>query len=200
MKHSFGVQGDHFALDGKPFQVISGEMHYVRIPRAYWRARLRMAKAMGLNTITAYVFWNEHEPEPGVYDFSGNNDVAEFIREAQQEGLYVILRPGPYVCAEWEWGGYPSWLLKDHDIRVRTSDPKFMVPATRWLKRLGQELAPLQIGNGGPIILTQVENEYGSYGDDQAYMEQVHQALIDAGFTESQLYTADGTDTVAAAH
>ncbi len=196
LKHSFGVEGNHFVLDGKPFQVISGEMHYPRIPREYWRTRLRMAKAMGLNTITTYVFWNEHEPRPGVYDFSGNNDVAEFIREAQQEGLYVILRPGPYVCAEWEWGGYPSWLLKDHGIQVRTSDPKFLVPATAWLKRLGQELAPLQIGNGGPIILTQVENEYGSYGSDHAYMEQIHKALVDAGFTKSQLYTADGPEEV----
>lgn len=104
--HTFGVEGDHFVLDGKPFQVISGEMHYPRIPRAYWRERFRMAKAMGLNTITTYVFWNEHEPRPGVYDFTGNNDVAEFVREAQQEGLYVILRPGPYVCAEWEFGGF----------------------------------------------------------------------------------------------
>ena len=110
--HTFGVQGDHFALDGKPFQIISGEMHYARVPRAYWRQRLRMAKAMGLNTITTYVFWNVHERQPGVYDFSGQYDVAEFIREAQQEGLYVILRPGPYACAEWEWGGYPAWLLK----------------------------------------------------------------------------------------
>jgi beta-galactosidase len=151
---------------------------------------------MGLNTITTYVFWNLHEPRPGVYDFAGNNDVAEFIREAQQEGLYVILRPGPYVCAEWEWAGYPAWLLKDHSIVVRSSDPKFLEPATRWLERLGKELAPPQIGNGGPIILTQVENEYGSYGNDHAYMEQVHKALVDAGFTKSQLYTADGPEQV----
>jgi beta-galactosidase len=194
--HMFTTQGEHFALDGKPFRVISGEVHYPRIPRAYWRARLKMAKAMGLNTITTYVFWNEHEPKPGVYDFSGNNDVAEFVREAQQEGLYVILRPGPYVCAEWEWGGYPSWLLKDHGIVVRSSDPKFIAPAVQWIARLGQELAPLQIGNGGPIILTQVENEYGSYGKDHAYMEQIHKALVDAGFTKSQLYTADGPEEV----
>jgi beta-galactosidase len=190
--HHFGVENGHFVLDGKPFQVISGEMHYQRIPREDWRARLRMARAMGLNTITTYVFWNVHEPRPGVYDFSGNNDVAEFIREAQQEGLYVVLRPGPYVCAEWEFGGYPAWLLKDHATKVRTTDPKFMVPARRWLMRLGKELAPLQIGNGGPIILTQVENEYGSFGDDHKYMEQIHKALVDAGFTQSQLYTADG--------
>ena len=190
--HTFRVSDGHFVLDGKPFRVLSGEMHYPRIPREYWRARLRMAKAMGLNTITTYVFWNVHEPRPGVYDFSGNNDIREFIREAQQEGLYVILRPGPYVCAEWEWGGYPAWLLKDPSTVVRTTDPKFMQPAGRWIKRLGQELAPLQIGNGGPIILTQVENEYGSFGKDHNYMQQIHQLLVDAGFTKSQLYTADG--------
>jgi beta-galactosidase len=192
--HSFRAQGGKFLLNGKPFQIISGSMHYARIPRAYWRARLRMAKAMGLNTITTYVFWNEHEPRPGVYDFNGRNDVAEFIREAQSEGLYVILRPGPYACAEWEWGGYPSWLLKDHNIVVRSSDPKFMDPARRWLMRLGQELAPLQIGNGGPIIAVQVENEYGSFGDDHNYMEQIHHALLDAGFNKAMLYTADGPE------
>jgi beta-galactosidase len=194
--HTFAVAKGQFTLDGKPFQVISGEMHYPRIPRAYWRDRFRMAKAMGLNTITTYVFWNVHETRPGIYDFSGNNDVAEFIREAQQEGLYVILRPGPYICAEWEWGGYPAWLLKDKDIVVRTTDPKFMEASALWLARLGRELAPLQIGNGGPIILTQVENEYGSFGHDREYMERVHQMLVDAGFTKSQLYTADGPQQV----
>lgn len=190
--HSFQVGGGNFLLDDKPFQIISGEMHYPRIPRAYWRARLRMAKAMGLNTITTYVFWNVHEPRPGVYDFSGQNDVAEFIREAQSEGLHVILRPGPYICGEWEFGGYPAWLLKDHSIVVRSSDPRFIEPARRWLLRLGQELAPLQIGNGGPIIAVQVENEYGSFGKDRDYMEQIHHTLFNAGFTKAQLYTADG--------
>jgi len=195
--HSFKAVGGQFLLDGKPFRIISGEMHYPRIPREYWRARLRMARAMGLNAITTYVFWNMHEPTPGVYDFSGNNDAAEFIREAQQEGLYVILRPGPYVCAEWEFGGYPAWLLKDPSTVVRSRDPKFMAPATRWIKRLGQELAPLQIGNGGPILMVQVENEYGSFGDDHTYMEQNRKALLDAGFTKAQLYTADGPDKIA---
>jgi beta-galactosidase len=195
--HSFRVEAGKFLLDGEPFQIISGEMHYPRIPRAYWRARLRMAKAMGLNTITTYVFWNLHEPRPGVYDFTGQNDVAEFIREAQSEGLHVILRPGPYVCAEWDFGGYPAWLLKDHGIVVRSSDPKFIEPARRWLLRLGKELAPLQIANGGPIIAVQVENEYGSFGNDHAYMEQIHHILIDAGFTKSVLYTADGAAELA---
>jgi beta-galactosidase len=192
--HSFVVEHGQFLLDGKPFQIISGEMHYARVPRAYWRDRLRMAKAMGLNSITTYVFWNEHEPKPGVFDFSGNNDVAEFVREAQQEGLYVILRPGPYSCAEWEFGGFPSWLLKDHSMVVRSSDPKFVAAARTWLLRLGKEVAPLQIGNGGPIIAVQVENEYGSYGSDHGYMESIHHILVDAGFTKAQLYTADGAD------
>src|SRR5258708_30020193 len=103
---TFRVDGGQFSLDGKPFRVLAGEMHYARVPRAYWRDRLRKAKAMGLNTITTYVFWNVHEPQPGVFNFSGNNDVAEFVREAQEEGLYVNLRPGPYSCAEWDFGGF----------------------------------------------------------------------------------------------
>jgi len=143
--HHFGVSGDHFVLDGKPFQIISGEMHYERIPREYWRDRLQKARAMGLNTISTYVFWNVHEPKPGTYDFSGQYDVAGFIRMAQSEGLYVILRPGPYACAEWDLGGLPAWLLADPDIVLRSADEKFLGPAERWLKRLGQELAPLQI-------------------------------------------------------
>jgi beta-galactosidase len=193
---SFRAADGKFLLNGKPLQVISGEMHYARIPRAYWRDRLRMAKAMGLNAITTYVFWNVHEPRPGVFDFSGNLDIAEFIREAQQEGLYVILRPGPYACAEWEFGGFPSWLLKDPNMVVRSTNPQFLAAARTWLLRLGKEVAPLQIGNGGPIVLVQVENEYGSYGDDHAYMEDIHHDLVDAGFTQAQLYTADGPEEV----
>jgi beta-galactosidase len=190
--HTFVAGHEEFLLDGKPFQIISGEMHYARIPRAYWRDRLRMAKAMGLNSITTYVFWNWHEREPGVYDFSGNRDVAEFVREAQAEGLYVILRPGPYSCAEWDFGGFPAWLLKDPNMVVRSRDPQFLAAARAWLMQLGKQLAPLQIGNGGPIIAVQVENEYGSYGQDHAYMEDIHHMLVDAGFTKAQLYTADG--------
>ncbi|MBE1162228.1 beta-galactosidase [Dyella sp. 7MK23] len=189
--HGLAIAQGQFVLNGKPFRIIAGEMHYPRIPREYWRARLKMAKAMGLNTITTYVFWNAHEAEPGHYDFSGQNDVAEFIREAQQEGLYVILRPGPYVCSEWEFGGLPAWLLKDGDANVRSTDPKFMQPALRYLHRLGQELAPLQLNRGGNIIAVQVENEYGSFGHDDAYMTQVRQGLIDSGFNASLFYTSD---------
>jgi beta-galactosidase len=190
---SFTVQGDHFLLDGKPFQIISGEMHYERIPRAYWRARLRMARAMGLNTVATYVFWNIHEPQPGVFHFSGNADLAEFIREAQQEGLKVLLRAGPYSCAEWEFGGFPAWLMKDPRMKMalRSNDPAFMVPVEQWIMRLGREVAPLQIGRGGPILAVQIENEYGDFGADHAYLEHLHQIFLKAGFSNALLYTAD---------
>jgi beta-galactosidase len=190
--HSIRVEGGQFMLDGKPLQIISGEMHYPRIPRAYWRDRLRKARAMGLNSITTYVFWNLHEPKPGAYDFRGQLDVAEFIREAQQEGLYVILRPGPYVCSEWDLGGLPAWLLADPRMELRSNQENFLRPAAAWLKRLGQELAPLQITRGGPIIAVQVENEYGSFGSDAAYMSRIRDLIAEAGFDGAILYTADG--------
>src|SRR5580693_9404472 len=123
--HTFAVGTDTFLLDGHPFQIRCGEMHAARVPREYWRNRLQMAKAMGLNTVCAYLFWNQIEPEPGKFDWSGQADVAEFCRIAQEEGLWVILRPGPYSCAEWEMGGLPWWLLKDKDIQLRTRDPQF---------------------------------------------------------------------------
>ncbi|HEY4146619.1 glycoside hydrolase family 35 protein [Pinirhizobacter sp.] len=193
--HKLTISQGEFQLDGKPFRIISGEMHYTRVPREYWRDRLKMARAMGLNTITTYVFWNAHEATPGHYDFSGQNDVAEFIREAQQEGLYVILRPGPYVCAEWEFGGFPAWLLKDPGITIRSTDPKFMQPVQHWMHRLGQELAPLQLARGGNIIDVQVENEYGSFGKDSAYLEQIRKAIVDGGFDKSLLSTSDSAET-----
>jgi len=196
--HTFGVQGNQFVLDGKPFQIISGELHYARIPREYWRDRLKKARAMGLNTISTYVFWNAHEPKPGVYDFSGGLDVAAFIRMAQEEGLYVILRPGPYACAEWDLGGLPPWLLADPNIVLRSTDEKYLVPAEHWIKRLGQELSPLQIMRGGPILAVQVENEYGSFGNDKEYMKRILAALRNAGLGEALLYTADGADELAA--
>ncbi|HET7621491.1 MAG TPA: glycoside hydrolase family 35 protein [Gemmatimonadaceae bacterium] len=187
------VAGDSaFLLDGKPFQIISGEMHYSRIPREYWHDRLRKARAMGLNTISTYVFWNYHERTRGHYDFSGQRDIAAYVRAAQEEGLHVILRPGPYVCAEWDLGGYPAWLLADTAIVLRSTDPKFTRPAERWLDRLGKELAPLLSTHGGPIIAVQVENEYGSFDDDKNYLRWQLAALRHAGFGDALLYTADG--------
>jgi beta-galactosidase len=195
-RHTFVVSGRQFFADGKPYQIISGEMHYPRVPRADWPDRFQKAKAMGLNTITTYVFWNVHEPRPGVYDFSGQYDVAEYIREAQAAGLNVILRPGPYVCAEWELGGYPSWLLKDPTLLLRSTDPKYTVAVHRWFQRLGQEIQPLLLKNGGPIIAVQLENEYGSFGDDKAYLEGLKKELIDSGMGDSILYTADGPELI----
>lgn len=171
-------------------------MHYPRVPRAYWRDRFRKARAMGLNTITTYVFWNLHEPRPGVYDFTGQNDIAEYIREAQQEGLNVILRPGPYVCAEWELGGYPSWLLKDRSVILRSDEPKYTAAVERWFARLAKEVSPLLLKNGGPIIAVQVENEYGSFGNDHAYMESLKALLQKTGMAPDLLYTADGPEQI----
>jgi len=197
--HSFQVEGDHFTLDGKLFQVVSGELHYERIPREYWRARLKMARAMGLNTIATYIFWNVHEPKPGIFDFSGNHDLISFIKLAQQEHLHVLLRAGPYSCAEWEFGGFPAWLLKDPQMvtALRTKDPAFMVPVERWIKRLAQEVGPLQVENGGPIIATQIENEYGNFSNDHAYMQQMRDIFARAGFNRSLLYTVDPSKALA---
>src|SRR5476651_1258107 len=141
--HTFALGDSTFLLDGKPLQIISGEMHNTRVPREYWHDRMKMAKAMGLNTIGTYVFWNAQEPETGKYDFTGNNDIAEFIRAAKDEGLWVVLRPSPYVCAEWEFGGYPWWLLKDKDIKVRSNDPKFLESYREYILQLGKQLRPL---------------------------------------------------------
>ncbi|HEX8313692.1 MAG TPA: beta-galactosidase, partial [Flavisolibacter sp.] len=170
-KHRFGFNEDAFVLDGKPFQMISGEMHYTRIPPEYWRHRMKMAKAMGLNTIGTYVFWNVHEPEQGQYDFRGNNDIAGFIKAAKEEGLWVVLRPSPYVCAEWEFGGYPWWLLKDSSIKVRSNDPRFVKAYTGYINELSKQLVPFLITNGGNVLMVQLENEYGSYSNDKAYLE-----------------------------
>ncbi len=190
-KSSFAIGDSDFLLDGKPFQIKAGEMHPGRIPHQYWADRLKMAHAMGLNTVSIYVFWNQHEPREGEFHFTGDTDIARFVRLAQKEGLWVILRPGPYCCAEWEFGGFPWWLLKDHDLKVRSQDPRFLAAAEAYMKKLGRQLAPLQITHGGPIILVQVENEYGSFGSDHAYMEKIREMERAAGF-DVPLFTADG--------
>ena len=139
-KEQVRIGNGTFTIEGKDIQLICGEMHYPRIPHEYWRDRLKRARAMGLNTVSAYVFWNFHERQPGEFDFSGQADIAEFIRTAQEEGLYVILRPGPYVCAEWDFGGYPSWLLKEKDMTYRSKDPRFLSYCERYIKELGKQL------------------------------------------------------------
>ncbi len=191
--HSFGIQGENFVLDGAAFVIRSGEMHYPRVPRDYWRDRMRKMRSLGLNTLCTYVFWNLHEPEPGKFDFSGNLDLAEYLRTAQSEGLWVLLRPGPYICSEWDFGGMPAWLLATPDLKVRSADPRFLAAAERYMQRVGREVASLGIKHGGPILMVQVENEYGSFGSDSAYKNAVRKMIVDAGF-DSQLYTSDGSD------
>jgi beta-galactosidase len=166
-----------FLLNGQPFIVKAAEVHYPRIPRPYWEHRIKMCKALGMNAVCIYIFWNIHEQREGQFDFTGNNDVAEFCRLAQKNGLYVIVRPGPYVCAEWEMGGLPWWLLKKKDIRLRERDPYFMERVKIFEEKVGEQLKPLTIQNGGPIIMIQVENEYGSYGEDKPYVSEIRDCL-----------------------
>ena len=188
---TFTIGDQDFLLDGKPFLIKAGEMHPARVPHEYWADRLKMIRAMGLNTVSIYVFWNQHEPQEGKFNFNGDADVAEFVRLAQKEGLWVIVRPGPYCCAEWEFGGYPWWLLKSGDLKVRCQDPRFLAQAGTYFKKLGEQLAPLQITHGGPIIMIQVENEYGSYGSDHIYMGKIRDLERAAGFDVPQ-FTSDG--------
>ena len=173
----FTVGNKTFLLNGEPFVVKAAEVHYPRIPQAYWDHRIKMCKALGMNTLCIYVFWNIHEQREGQFDFTGNNDVAEFCRLAQKNGMYVIVRPGPYVCAEWEMGGLPWWLLKKKDVRLREQDPYFMERVKIFEKKVGEQLAPLTIQNGGPIIMVQVENEYGSYGENKPYVSEIRDCL-----------------------
>jgi beta-galactosidase len=180
--HTFEIGRDAFLLDGKPFVMRCGELHSGRVPREYWSHRLKMAKAMGLNTVCAYLFWNQVEPREAQFNWSGMADIAEFCRLAQAEGLWVILRPGPYACAEWEMGGLPWWLLKHDDIKLRSRDPRYLAAVRRYFAELGRQLAPLQVTRGGPILMVQAENEYGFYGRDAEYMGEIRQALLDAGF------------------
>ena len=154
--HSFAFGDSTFLLDGKPFQMISGELHYPRVPREAWRARMKMAKAMGLNTIGTYVFWNLQEPQKGKFDFSGNNDITAFVKMAQEEGLWVILRPSPYVCAEWEFGGYPYWLQNENGLVVRSKEPQYLAEYRKYIMEVGKQLAPLQVNHGGNILMVQI--------------------------------------------
>ena len=195
-QHSFALGDSVFLLDKRPFQMICGEMHYSRIPREAWRQRMKMAKAMGLNTIGTYVFWNVQEPERGKFDFSGNSDIAAFVKTAQQEGLWVVLRPSPYVCAEWEFGGYPYWLQNEDGLVVRSKEKKYLNEYEHYMMALGKQLAPLQVNHGGNILMIQVENEYGSYGDNKQYLEINRKIFREAGF-DGLLFTGDQANDIA---
>ncbi|MDE7379397.1 MAG: beta-galactosidase [Paraprevotella sp.] len=188
---SFTVGDKTFLLNGKPFVIKAAEVHYPRIPRPYWEQRIKMCKALGMNTLCVYVFWNIHEQEEGQFDFTGNNDLAAFVRLAQKNGMYVIVRPGPYVCAEWEMGGLPWWLLKKKDIRLRERDPYFMERLRIFEQKVGEQIGGLTIEKGGPIIMVQVENEYGSYGEDKPYISEVRDIIRDSGFDQVTLFQCD---------
>ncbi|MDO4993816.1 MAG: beta-galactosidase [Bacteroidales bacterium] len=190
-KGTFEAGNGTFLLNGKPFIVKAAEVHYPRIPQPYWEHRIKMCKALGMNAVCIYIFWNIHEQREGEFDFTGNNDVAAFCRLAQKNGMYVIVRPGPYVCAEWEMGGLPWWLLKKKDIRLRERDPYFMERVKIFEKKVGEQLAPLTIQNGGPIIMVQVENEYGSYGEDKPYVSEIRDCLRGIYGKELALFQCD---------
>lgn len=187
----FTVGDKSFLLNGEPFVVKAAEIHYPRIPQPYWEHRIKMCKALGMNTVCIYVFWNIHEQREGQFDFTGNNDVAAFCQLAQKNGMYVIVRPGPYVCAEWEMGGLPWWLLKKKDIRLREQDPYFMERVKIFEQKVGEQLAPLTIQNGGPIIMVQVENEYGSYGENKPYVSEIRDCLRGIYGQELALFQCD---------
>ena len=198
----FSISNGEFHQDGKIIKIHSGEMHYERIPKEYWRHRLQMLKAMGMNTVATYVFWNYHEIEPGVWDFkTGNKDLAEFLRIAKSEGLYVILRPGPYACGEWEFGGYPWWLQNNKDLIIRTNNKAFLEACKTYLEHLYAEVKGNFANQGGPIIMVQAENEFGSYvsqrsdisaEDHKAYKTAIYNMLKETGFPEP-FFTSDGT-------
>ncbi|MEY2170119.1 MULTISPECIES: beta-galactosidase [unclassified Rhodanobacter] len=173
--HRFELSAQQFLLDGKPFQIMSGEMHPIRIPAEYWRQRIRMARALGLNTIAIYLMWNALEAEPGVFDLTtGSRDFAKFIRICQEEGMWVYLRPGPYICGEWDFGGLPPYLLRHPHIKVRDKDdPDYMAAVRRYIAAVAPVVKPLLAENGGPILMVQVENEYASFGKDLGYLEAI---------------------------
>lgn len=200
-KLTFEIKNGDFYVNGKATPLLSGEMHYSRIPHEYWRHRLQMMKGMGLNTVATYVFWNWHETAPGVWDFAGDKNLAEYIKIAGEEGMMVILRPGPYVCAEWEFGGYPWWLQNIEGMEIRRENEQFLKHTKLYLERLYKEVGHLQCTNGGPIIMVQCENEFGSYvsqrqdiplEEHRAYNAKIKQQLADVGF-DVPLFTSDGS-------
>ena len=200
-KRTFEIKDGHFYVNGKVTPILSGEMHYPRIPHQYWRHRLRMMRAMGLNTVATYVFWNLHETEPGKWDFEGDKNLAEYIRIAGEEGLMVILRPGPYVCAEWEFGGYPWWLQNIPGMEIRRDNPEFLKRTKLYIDKLYEQVGDLQVSKGGPIIMVQAENEFGSYvaqrkdiplEEHRRYNAKIKRQLADAGFNVP-LFTSDGS-------
>ncbi|TNN74992.1 Beta-galactosidase-1-like protein 2 [Liparis tanakae] len=184
------ANSSQFTLEGAPFRILGGSIHYFRVPRAYWEDRLLKMKACGLNTLTTYVPWNLHEPERGAFDFQDQLDLKAYVGLAAEMGLWVILRPGPYICAEWDLGGLPSWLLQDKGMQLRTTYPGFVDAVNLYFDKLVPVIKPLMFEEGGPIIAVQVENEYGSYAKDEKYMPFIQTCLRSRGIKEL-LLTSD---------
>ncbi len=180
-----------FMLNGKPFKIISGAVHYFRTMPEYWQDRLEKLVNMGCNTVETYIPWNFHEPEKGEFIWDGMHDICRFIETAQKLGLYIILRPSPYICSEWEFGGLPAWLLKDRNMRLRCSYKPYLDAVRDYYEVLIPKLVPYQIDNGGNVILVQIENEYGYYGNDKAYLEFLRDTLRELGITVP-FVTSDG--------
>lgn len=201
-KHTFEIKGGNFVYDGKAIQIHSGEMHYSRVPAPYWHHRLKMMKAMGLNAVATYVFWNNHEVAPGKWDWTtGNRNIRAFLKAASDEGMMVILRPGPYACGEWEFGGYPWWLQKVKGMEIRTYNQPFLDSCRVYIKELAAQVADYQITKGGPIVMVQAENEFGSYVEQRPdvslemhrkYSGAIKDMLIEAGFN-IPMFTSDGS-------
>lgn len=186
-------QNNQFLLDGKPFRYVSGSFHYFRAPKRYWRSNLRKMRAAGLNAISTYVEWSLHQPEENQWDWSGDADLVDFLNIAQEEDMLVILRPGPYICAERDFGGLPYWLLtRVPDIKLRTNDPRYMKYVEVYLTELFSRIAPFLRGNGGPIIMVQVENEYGSYACDHDYLNRLRDIMHEKIGSKAILYSTDG--------
>ncbi len=198
---TFEIKNGEFYLNNKEFKIHSGELHYSRVPKEYWKHRLLMMKAMGLNAVTTYVFWNYHEEAPGKWNWSGEKDLKKFIKTAQEIGLFVIIRPGPYVCAEWDFGGYPWWLQNDKNLEIRTDNQAFLEECNKYIVQLAKQIKPLEIQNGGQVIMVQVENEFGSYAvqrpdisldQHRTYSHKIKKMIVDAGI-QSKLFTSDAS-------
>lgn len=190
---TFSIGNETFLLNGEPFTIVAGAIHYFRVPKEYWRDRLLKLKACGFNTVDTYVAWNCHQKNEDAFDFSENNNIEEFLDLAAELGLYAIVRPGPYICGDWEFGGFPWWLLKYDDIELRCMNKRYIGFVDKYFDELIPRLATHQITKGGNIIMMQIENEYGSWGDDEQYMRYLKAGLVSRGI-DVPLYTADGIE------
>ncbi|MFI6675933.1 beta-galactosidase family protein [Kribbella sp. NPDC050470] len=195
----FAIGESDFLLDGRPFRILSGALHYFRVHPDSWADRIEKARLMGLNTIETYVPWNAHSPAPGVFDTSGMLDLERFLREIADAGLYAIVRPGPYICAEWDNGGLPAWLFREPGMGVRRYEPKFMAAVEEYLRNVLRIVQPLQVDRGGPVLLVQVENEYGAFGDDPTYLKSIAEIIRNAGTTVPLVTVDQPVDAMLAA-